>query len=156
MWVWVGWDLHVRRNPLPREVTPPSPGEWPGGTKGSRVGQQVTCFSLEILLPCVLPCPAPGDTQLTSQLLEAPCGAGLLPIMDFVSLLSIAGRSSWGGDDAPSPSQHRGLRPACPGPSPTAVTVCSSPVTPELAKRTNNRLFLRLEPKPDFLVNLTQ
>lgn len=145
-----------QKEPSPSGGHASSPGEWPGGTKGSGVGQQVTCFSLEILLPCVLPCPTPGDTQLTSHLLEAPCGAGLLPIMDFVSLLSIAGRSSWGGDDAPSPSQQRGLRPACPGPSPTAVTVCSSPVTPEPAKRTNNRLFLRLEPKPDFLVNVTQ
>lgn len=71
-------------------VGPPSPG----GTKGSGVGQGVTCFSLGILLPCVLPCPAPGDTRLTSQLLEAPCGTGLLPIVDFVLLLSVAGPSS--------------------------------------------------------------
>ena len=89
-WVWVGWGLRVGRNPLPWQVRPPSPG----GTKGSGVGQGVTCFSLGILLPCVLPCPAPGDTRLTSQLLEAPCGTGLLPIVDFVLLLSVAGPSS--------------------------------------------------------------
>lgn len=93
-WVWVGWDLRVGRNPLPWEVRPPSPGGQPGGTKGSGAGQQVTCFSLEILLPCVLPCPAPGHTRLTSQLLGAPCGTGLLPFVDFVLLLSVAGPSS--------------------------------------------------------------
>ena len=48
------------------------------------------------------------------------------------------------------------MRPACLGPSPAALTACSSPVTPEPAERRKSRLSLRLEPKPDFVVNVTQ